>query len=84
MDYSGVNEKLDLSKNDAVIHLYFRSDMTAHYVAGISNGDGTFCFYNSDTGNTSPMTWKDYLCSTNIKNKDNIIYSCVYKVNIKG
>ncbi len=80
-DYFGVDEYTDYSNCDAVIHLYFRSDGTAHYVAGISNGDGTFCFYNSDADSTEPMTWKRYFEKAN--NNTHIMYNCTYKIKKK-
>lgn len=70
-----------MSDNDAVIHFYFRKDLSAHYVAGISNGDGTFCFYNSDAGKTKPMTWEEYFKDAN--EHTDIAYNCIYSIKRK-
>ena len=63
------------------IHLYFRKDGTAHYVAGISDGNGKFRFYNSDAKSTFAKTWEEYFEETLESNKENpVIYSGAFRI----
>ena len=80
-DFVGVDKNYNTSNSDAVIHMYFREDGTAHYVAGISDGNGKFRFYNSDTGSTLPKTWEEYFEETLKANEENpVIYSSAYRI----
>ncbi len=71
-----VNEKTDVSDCDAVIHLYFRDDVSAHYVAGIPNSKGQFRFYNDDIDETLPLYWNEYFA----KVSDGTWYSMIFKI----
>ena len=83
-DYKNVDSSYDASGADAVIHLYFREDGTAHYVAGISNGDGTFYFYNSDHRDLTALTWREHVRMTEFENSDNnVTLSCIFKIKRK-
>ena len=75
-DWLGVDGNYDPSGSDAVIHLYFRDDYSAHYVAGIYVGNGKYRFYNSQSEITTPMTWDEYY-EKNIG--ENVKYSCALK-----
>ena len=64
---------------DALIHLYLRRHGSAHYVAGIADGDGLFRFYNADGSDTTPRSWDSYRDAMQRANKsDRVIFEAVF------
>ena len=54
------NVKLAETSGKHLIHLYFYRNLSAHYVAGVPQKDGRFCFYNSDVSDSAQLTFAQY------------------------
>ncbi len=62
----------------SVICFYFRRNLTAHFVAGISVGKGNHLFLNSHTGAYTEMTFSEYTESLFAFEKP--LFVCLYTI----
>ena len=75
------------SRSACVVHLFIRSDLSAHYVTGIPAGEGKFRFFNSAVKSAEPLTMEEYLEETekaSIKQKHPVIFHSMLLVKKKA